>query len=317
MNINGRGRDYHSHGSVTPTNGSIEAPVPSKSFLNLTTSALSGVFGSQVSLAELNGDVISSSRPQTPSRLLDNASRSASSSWSGFFNNQGTLNSKLVDARESTLSKKPASVPGMSNGLVPLSFTTLAVRVAMLFASGVAYGQLSKRLHDNHQVTSNTLDIDHTGIFSLIWGSQGIVLGFLLPFFDWMFPEERKKLRGKGGADWSSIVRAVAAFLGIAYGMRKIAWTSTLQAAFYWGMVNPCLWFILDATRNGFILSSLTAIVGTVCFAIIFPDHLPDNEWSEAYLSVTALVASVFFCCSICFGNLGRRLLSFDQARLH
>jgi hypothetical protein len=68
----------------------------------------------------------------------------------------------------------------------------------------------------------------------------------------------------------------------------------------------------LDATRNGFIVGSLTGIVGALAFALVFPDHLPEAGATEAYLSVVAWVASVLFCCSICFGNLGRRLLVVD-----
>ncbi|KAA8896483.1 hypothetical protein TRICI_006888 [Trichomonascus ciferrii] len=278
-----------SNGTLTPTrnsnsNGNNGLASHSNSFLNLTNSALSGVFGSQVSLAELTGDVSNapSRRPSTGD--LQSESKESSSSSSG------------------------------SGGGRPVSAVSLATSIATLFGFGVAYGQLSRHLHDNHQVTSYTLDIDQTGAFSLLWGSQGIVLGFLFPLFDWLYPEKNRKWsRGKGGADWSSIIRSVAAFMGVAYGIRKLSWTSTLQAAFYWGMVNPCLWFILDATRNGFILSCLTAIVGTTVFALIFPNHLPAPGLSEEYVSVTVWVASVFFCCSICFGNTGRRLLSFPD----
>lgn len=278
-----------SNGTLTPTrtgNGNGLAS-HSSSFLNLTNSALSGVFGSQVSLSELTGDVSNapSRRPSTSDLQSGNG---------------------------------PTDEPSKTaaNGR-PISAVSLATSIATLFGFGVAYGQLSRHLHDNHQVTSYTLDIDQTGAFSLLWGSQGIVLGFLFPLFDWIYPEKNRKWsRGKGGADWSSIIRSVAAFMGVAYGIRKLSWTSTLQAAFYWGMVNPCLWFILDATRNGFILSCLTAIVGTTVFAIIFPNHLPAPGLSEEYVSVTVWVASVFFCCSICFGNTGRRLLSFPDKKV-
>lgn len=280
-----------SESSKTPTtnsynnmNGSFSK---SNSFLNLTNSALAGVFGSNVSLAELTGDVSNS-----PSRRPSNTDLS------------GERKQQQNNLNDSKTSKKYQSRP--------LSILSLLSSIVTLFGFGVAYGQLSRHLHDNHQVTSYTLDIDQTGAFSLLWGSQGIVLGFLFPVFDWIYPEKNRKWsRGKGGADASSIIRSIAAFMGVAYGIRKLSWTSTLQAAFYWGMVNPCLWFILDATRNGFILSCLTAIVGTTVFAIIFPNHLPPPGLSEAYVSVTVWVASVFFCCSICFGNTGRRLLSF------
>ncbi|ANB15552.1 Nsg2p [Sugiyamaella lignohabitans] len=355
VNVNGTSNSS-SPAAASPYSNGLSS---NKSFLNLTTSALAGVFGSQVSLAELNGDVSNApSRVQTPvgrdraTRGIDEFSDKTAfyNGINGRVNGRDKLQSGInklnrrkgnspggrvspsipslsaADDEDETDEDVSGSSRGNSSSVtyslpgVPLSAPTLAVRLALLFGFGVAYGQLSKQLHDNHFVTEHTLDIDHTGFFSLIWGFQGILLGFLLPLFDWLFPEQRKRLHGKGGADWSSIVRAVAAFMGVAYGIRKIAWTSTMQAAFYWGMVNPCLWFILDATRNGFILSTLVATVGTFVFALIFPDHLPERytlagSVSENYLSVVALVASVFFCCSICFGNLGRRLLSVETSR--
>lgn len=287
----------------------------SASFANLTRSTLAGVFGSEVSLAELNGDVTANGSPSWLRGIndLSNIRLTSSSSSSSASPLLRPVNSRNVRGH----ARRPSqTVPSISNGVgvVPLSTGAVIVRFSILFAFGVAYGQFTRHIHDNHQVTSSTLNIDRTGVLSLLWGFQGVTLGLLLPLFDWFYPEQRRWYRGKGGYDWASIIRAVAAFVGVAYGIRKLSWTSTLQAAVFWGLVNPCLWFILDATRNGFILSSLTAIVGTGVFAVLFPDHLPRAEWSETYVSVFAWVASVFFCCSICFGNLGRRLLSFDRS---
>lgn len=290
------------------TNSGLGGGVPSKSFLNLNAGALYGLFGSQLSLADMNDGTNGSLSTRPSSTDIVNLAKESQS--------QMTHKRHLSEAAAAAEGKKhfPAVV---SSGRVPLTPLTLGVRLVALFLFGVAYGQFSRHIHDNHQVTTYTLDIDKTGAFSLLWGSQGILLGFLLPFFDWLFPEQGRKFhQGKGGTDWTSIMRAGAAFAGIAYGVRKFTWESTLQAAFYWGMVNPCLWFILDCTRNGFILASLIAIVGTTVFAMIFPEHLPVASFTETYISVTVWVASVFFCCAICFGNIGRRLLSFDLAQI-
>lgn len=309
----------------------------SQSFQNLTSSALSGLFGSHVTLAELTGDSVSSrtratrpgNQPEPTSNIdnnqnfLDETNRSLTEVVNGTAvkRRRGSMSypSSAVSStrKHRSIVNHHASLPSLSsnNDFVRISIPTLIVRVVALFAFGVAYGELARNLHDNHQVTNETLNIaisQNSAIFSLAWGAQGILLGFLLPLFDWMFPSTANSAdSGKGGTDWSSIIRAIAAFLGVAYGVRKLPWESSMQVAALWGLVNPFLWYLLDATRNGFILSALVAIVGTTVFAFLFPSHLPKAEFSPKYITVAVWVASVYFICSICFGNLGRRILSF------
>lgn len=304
----------------------------SKSSHKFNTSALYSVFGSQASLAELTGDVGTPSRPITPvssqTQLLggnnnnytkqayntslrggDSSRRQQSSSPTlSDSSGSGVHSSRHTRSDSTSCFDSEAVSPDVfaSGAKGPAGALISFVKIAILFMFGAAYGQFSKRLHDNHLLTTHTFDIV-TDQYSLIWGSSGVVVGLLLPLVDKQFPEDRKRYYGKGGADWTSIVRAGAAFLGIAYGVKKIPWASTFQVAFYWGMINPCLWFLLDATRNGFILSSFVALAGTKLFTLFYPDNIP-SPTTEAYVTMFALVASAFFCCSICIGNLGRRL---------
>lgn len=349
--------------SSTTTRSDIASNLSSRSFLNLTSSALTGVFGSQTSLADLAGDTtqasFSSDQSDLPSSsiegdddFLDEANRSLTNSLNGGSLTKPRLRSAIYPASSSssstsslTSASRPRSAPTQRHHLLPslssrtgsvrLSFLSIFVRFVTLFVAGVAYGELARNLHDNHLVTIETLDIAASAtafvsgpesgflqssvIFSMVFGAQGILLGLLLPLFDRVFPaaasvSQRKLLAssGKGGADWSSIIRAVAAFLGVAYGVRKLPWESTMQVAVLWGLVNPFLWYLLDGTRNGFILSALTAIVGTMVFAVLFPANLPQPVLSTGYIAVTVWIASTFYICSICFGNIGRRILSFD-----
>lgn len=286
-------------------------PVPSKSFLSLNTSALYSVFGSQASLAELTGDTLS--RPVTPNNQLTDNTQSTPSALRANTGSPINVTPRHTRSDSTSWVAEDDAALGDTNASFEFSSATgvmgkalTLLKITVLFVFGVAYGQFSKRLHDNHMLTTHTFDIA-SDQYSLIWGSCGVMLGLLLPLVDKYFPEDRKKYYGKGGADWTSIVRAGAAFLGIAYGVRKIPWASTPQVAFYWGMINPCLWFLLDATRNGFILSSVVALAGTRLFVLFYPDNIP-SPTTETYVSVFTLVASAFFCCSICIGNLGRRL---------
>lgn len=318
--------------SIEHRNDLVSGP-NSRSFLNLTSSALSGVFGSQTSLADLAGDTTSyartNGRVNQSSTNIDNVGSfldEASISLTGSLNDDGIKRRRtsmsFPSSAVSSARKQRSGIPRLpslssSTGSVRLSLPTLMVRLVTLFACGVAYGELARNLHDNHLVTIHTLDIatsQNSVTFSLVFGAQGILLGFLTPLFDWLFPisSSERTSKGKGGTDWSSIIRAVAAFLGLSYGVRKLPWESSMQAAALWGLVNPFLWYILDGTRNGFILSSITAIAGTSVFAILFPSHLPDPALTSEYIAVTVWVASTLYICSICFGNIGRRILSFD-----
>lgn len=281
--------------SIKPQND-----LSSKSYANLTKSALAGVFGSQSSLSELTGDISAASGAE----VYDLTSKPST-----------TIQRPKSKNDKSDIVNHHPSLPSLSSdrSVVRLSIAALAPRIIALFAIGVVYGEFTRNLRDNHSVHSDTLNVvisQNAAYFSAAWGAQGILLGFLLPFVDWIIPSSGVDF-GKGGTDWSSIIRAIAAFLGIAYGVRKLPWESSMQAAALWGLVNPFLWYILDATRNGFILSSLVAIVGSTVFALLFPSHLPIAKFdSPEYISVIVWIASAYFISSICFGNIGRRMLT-------
>lgn len=346
------------HASLPPAAGSYlsvdnKISTSSRSFLNLTTSALSGVFGSQTSLAELAGDdsttasgkngdnsypaiekvsgISTASNGGTPKSIdnyesfLDDANRSLTQVIHGTVvkKRRGSMsfpNSAVsANRRQTTTLARHATLPAMTPNtkLVRLSFNTLVIRIMTLFACGVAFGELARHLHDNPEVCPHTLDLSLSDnnlatYYSLVWGAQGIVLGLLFPLLDWLFPEDANLKQGKSRSDWSSIIRAVSAFLGLGLGVRKLPWDSSEQVAALWGLLNPFLWYLFDGSRNGFILSALVAILGTLVFAVVFPTHLPQAELSSMYVSVAAWIASVFFCCSICFGNIGRRILSVE-----
>ena len=331
--------------------------IKTQSFLNLTTSALSGVFGSQVSLSELAGDdagqrsgtepegaAATGSRFGKPPKIGHTRKSASIDDYDDFLKDANkslhraftepvarrrrgsmpfyNLDASSVQGRK--ILARRTSLPALTPSQVPvrLSITNLLIRLVTLFAFGIAYGELARNLHDNHQVPSGTLDISvsqNTAVYSLVWGAQGIFLGFMLPLFDWLFPgstDFRASFESKGGNDWSSIIRAVSAFMGLGLGVRKLPWDSSAQVAALWGLVNPFLWYMFDGTRNGLLLSCATAVFGTIVFAVAFPSHLPEAGLSSIYMAVAGWVASVYFCCSICFGNIGRRILTFDVSSI-
>jgi hypothetical protein len=207
----------------------------------------------------------------------------------------------------------------------------------------------------------------HDWRYLLFWGVAGVALGSLLPWFDTLWEEEEtaaekekegspKIEEGGGletglfGADWTPVIRSIGAFAGVAFAIvrpphihiqdqsiltfpsqkqRKLPWTSTLQASLTLALVNPVLWYIIDRSKPGFILSTAVGATGTALLLasnadmMPSPGAFPNSTIKIKHHSLTALpasyvsresveggiwIASVLFCSCVCFGNIGRRL---------
>jgi len=93
--------------------------------------------------------------------------------------------------------------------------------------------------------------------------------------------------------------------------------------------VNPVLWYLIDRSKPGFILSTFVGLAGMLALLGINPEVVPspamaspsasplngstpDNGTraaiSQESIAVGTWIASVLFCSSVCFGNIGRRL---------
>ena len=119
-----------------------------------------------------------------------------------------------------------------------------------------------------------------------------------------------------------------------------------MQASLALSLVNPALWYLIDRSRTGFWLSTFVGIVGTVFLVGLNPDFIkphttgggmppaatapsaaPGNSFgghldftvlgypAENTLPVATWIASVLFCSSVCFGNIGRKLASRRKER--
>ncbi|MCJ1477915.1 hypothetical protein MMC13_006589 [Lambiella insularis] len=131
------------------------------------------------------------------------------------------------------------------------------------------------------------------------------------------------------GADWNPVVRSIGAFIGIAFAIRKLPWQSTLQVSLTLALVNPFLWYLIDRSKPGFFLSAIVGVTGTAVLTAVNPDMVPSpatpspfaNTPNSPYndtppagvishesIGVWTWIASVLFCSSVCFGNIGRRL---------
>ncbi|KAI1877820.1 uncharacterized protein JN550_000002 [Neoarthrinium moseri] len=234
----------------------------------------------------------------------------------------------------------------------------VGIRGLLLFGLGMLYGALVARFQDSHRFRGLQIDEAEPPIvpdarYLAFWGVSGVVMGALLPWFDgvWegvfgqddetesavdhsMGSEEAED--SPQGTDWSLAIRGIGAFVGIVFALRKLQWTSTLQVSLALALVNPCLWYLIDRSKPGFLLSAAVGLAGSAILLGLKPDMVPtpaghgpfDSYATNA--SATPLgssptmilgglasqetvetgiwMLSILFCCCVCFGNIGRRL---------
>lgn len=231
---------------------------------------------------------------------------------------------------------------------------------ALLFGFGIAYGVITVNLHENHWITPVKLENIHyydSWHYLGFWGLVGIALGNLLPWLDGWREATTEKDGGSNDEEsedrtpsWVTVARSVGAFVGIAFAMvseielwstlsmltwylyffqRKLPWQSTTQASLTLALANPVLWYLIDRTKTGFVLSTTVGLTGMGVILGLKPELVPASTGSsfgtgvlngtglettlgagitQESLAVRVWVASVIFCACVCFGNVGRQL---------
>ncbi|KAJ2894155.1 putative insig domain-containing protein [Zalerion maritima] len=124
--------------------------------------------------------------------------------------------------------------------------------------------------------------------YLVFWGVIGVILGGLLPWFDGVWEkafrdgadssaidldpvvamEQMNKQREQdqktpNTPDWALVVRGIGAFVGIVFAIRRLPWTSSLQASATLALINPFLWYIIDRSKPGFLLSAFVGFTGS------------------------------------------------------
>lgn len=331
-------------------------PSRTRSIINLTSSTLFGIYNH-------TGFATDREEPSTP--------------W-------GTGAQTPMDSRRSSMDLLRSSVPeAYTNGYkgsVPKRKSTaprkhshnvarkglmgyylpLLVRTAALFAVGVSYGLLISHLHDRQGIAPVKVEgINRsTWPYFAFWGTAGVLLGHALPYADafWATEDdgeaespdnaEGRRPRARGMGAWNDVVRSIGAFVGIAFAIRKLPWQSTLQLSLTLALANPALWYLVDRSPPGFILSAVFSLTGTAVLLGINPALVPSpspaqvlhahvakhagvnataqaltpgEQMAPGYLSqesvgVATWIASVLFVSSVCFGNIGRRLAPRERS---
>lgn len=230
----------------------------------------------------------------------------------------------------------------LSHGLFRGVILPQTIKGVLLFAFGVVYGIITIHLHENHWITPVKLEYTHFyGSWEYLgfWGLTGVAIGNALPLFDSYLDgasgrtaqEEQRDDQDAAelALSWSAVVRSVGAFVGIAFAMRRTPWESTTQASLTLALANPVLWYLIDRTKTGFILSTTLAISVMGLLLGLKPDLIPSTDSSapaipslngtgaesaleagitQESMAVRTWVASVLFCACVCFGNIGRQL---------
>jgi len=251
----------------------------------------------------------------------------------------------------------------------------LASKMIALGGLGVCYGILISHLHDREQIVPVKVEgIAHNSQwYKAFWGVVAIALGQLMPFVDDVWAKHGRDedenaivdeeptfangdrqangvagsaIRRQGGQtearwapEWNDVVRSIGAFIGIAFAIRKLPWQSTLQLSLTLALSNPAIWYLLDRTVPGFLLSTIVSLSGTGVLLSLNPDLIPAPQHSapahghgytgnatlfqvrlpeegdlvagllrQESVGVATWIASVLFVSCICFGNIGRRL---------
>lgn len=257
----------------------------------------------------------------------------------------------------------------LSHGLFRGVILPQALSSVLLFGFGLAYGVITVHLHDNHWITPVKLENIHyydSWQYLGFWGLAGIALGNLLPWLDsWREGESDSKLASADEEDsedrtpsWVTVARSVGAFVGIAFAMvsgqvlfstppgflffygttltfgffflqRRLPWESTTQASLTLALANPVLWYLIDRTTTGFVLSTTVGLAGMGVVLGLKPELVPTSTGpsfgasllngtglesvlgtgiTQESIAVRTWVASVIFCACVCFGNVGRQL---------
>ncbi len=228
------------------------------------------------------------------------------------------------------------------------SATSLAVRAGLLFALGMGYGVLVTRLPSKQNLTAlGVEDLLQAGFdwqYLALWGVAGVVLGGLLPWFDrvWeetfgreektAFKDPRPQKPSSPETDWALVIRGIGAFVGIVFAIRRLPWASTLQVSAALALANPFLWYLIDRSKPGFLLSAAVSVAGSAVLIGLKSDVMPAPAgWSnlgslhvnstgshphdalggfarQETVEAAIWMLSVLFCSCVCFGNIGRRL---------
>jgi hypothetical protein len=209
-----------------------ELPSRNKSFLNMTSSTLFGIYDDVGSSAASMAETPYGNGAETPAHTA-----MGFHAWdSGVGSPDGGISMKQ-QARRGTQSgratgKRKTRSPRRSKNRA----TRLAIlggKLSALFLFGVVYGLIVSHLHDTKQLSAVHVDSMNPNrenwIYLASWGVFGVALGSLLPYVDLAWgahnvddeddDEEKSEAESPISEQINDVVRSVAAFVGVAFAI--------------------------------------------------------------------------------------------------
>jgi hypothetical protein len=92
-----------------------------------------------------------------------------------------------------------------------------AMRLAVLFVFGVAYGALVAHLQDSRRLAVPMVQGSEAAVYIASWGIAGVTMGSLLPWVDRV--TRSRTASALHAVEWNDVVRSIGAFVGVAFAI--------------------------------------------------------------------------------------------------
>ncbi|EHN02062.1 Nsg1p [Saccharomyces cerevisiae x Saccharomyces kudriavzevii VIN7] len=230
--------------------------------------------------------------------------------------NEGNVYDKALLSNASQLEMVPPSIAVRHERSSYAKIINFVAALFILFISGILFPMISECLFDNDQLVKGVIvsflkhgitiknrivaEPDMVPDWA-VFGTEGIIFGSIVPFIDSFVRHKRlpntRSIAYKNTL--GSFIRCANTLLGIIFGIRKIEWSSSLQAAGAWSLLNIVLWLFFDGTLTVLFPGLAIGVISSLCCAQY-----------ASQLSQTLYFIDFYFFGFLMFSKLGRYLFN-------
>ncbi|QHS73770.1 Nsg1p [Saccharomyces paradoxus] len=230
--------------------------------------------------------------------------------------NEGNVYDKALLSNASQLEMVPPFENMKHERSLYAKIINIVAAFFILFIAGILFPMISECLFDNDQLAKGDIvsflkhgiEIKNKIVAEpdmvpdwAVFGTEGVIFGSIVPFIDYFVRvQHQPKTRSSVYKNTlGSFIRCANTLLGIIFGIRKIEWSSSLQAAGAWSLLNIVLWLFFDGTLavffSGLVVGGISAFTCSQCFS---------------QLSQTLYFIDFYFFGFLMFSKLGRYLFN-------